>query len=133
MISKNVIDQLRKQFGTVTHAMLQGMVATVRTDALDDLTFDDGMMKSDLSLVKKINQLDASTRALIDDRFRERTHQDSSTVVGARMESLSTAFYRSQALANSMKQVISDSLASQPSDPTDQPEPSPSAPTASSN
>ena len=113
MISKNVIDQLRKQFGTVTHAMLQGMVATVRPDALDDLTFDDGMMKSDLSLVKKINQLDASTRALIDDRFRERTHQDSSSIVGSRMESLSTAFYRSQALADSMKQVISDSLAKQ--------------------
>ena len=126
MISKNVIDQLRKQFGTVTHEMLQGMVATVRTDALDDLTFDDGMMKSDLTLVKKINQLDATTRALIDDRFRERTHQDSSSIVGARMESLSTAFYRSQALADSMKQVISDSLASQSSDPTSQPEPTPS-------
>ena len=131
MISKNVIDQLRNQFGTVTHAMLQGMVATVRTDALDDLTFDDGMMKSDLTLVKKINQLDASTRALIDDRFRERTHQDSSSVVGARMESLSTAFYRSQALADSMKQVISDSLASQSPEPTSQPEPS--APSSASS
>lgn len=116
MISKNVIDQLRKQFGTVTHAMLQGMVATVRADALDDLTFDNGMLKSDLTLVKKINQLDASTRALIDDRFRERTHQDSSSIVGSRMESLSTAFYRSQAIADSMKQLIEDSVASE-SDP----------------
>lgn len=131
MISKNVIDQLRKQFGTVTHAMLQGMVATVRVDALDDLTFDNGMMKSDLSLVKKINQLDASTRALIDDRFRERTHQDSSSIVGSRMESLSTAFYRSQRLADSMKQLISDTVASQSPEPTSQPEPS--APTSASN
>lgn len=130
MISKNVIDQLRNEFGTVTHAMLQGMVATVRADALDDLTFDDGMLKSDLSLVKKINQLDASTRALIDDRFRERTHQDSSSIVGSRMESLSTAFYRSQAIADSMKQLINDSVASK-SDPvgTD-PSPAPSSATA---
>ena len=123
MISKNVIDQLRKQFGTVTHAMLQGMVATVRADALDDLTFDNGMLKSDLSLVKKINQLDASTRALIDDRFRERTHQDSSSIVGSRMESLSTAFYRSQAIADSMQQLIKDSVASK-SDPDPSPAPS---------
>lgn len=122
MISKNVIDQLRKQFGTVTHEMLQGMVATVRADALDDLTFDNGMLKSDLSLVKKINQLDASTRALIDDRFRERTHQDSSSIVGSRMESLSTAFYRSQRLADSMKQLISDTVASKTAEPS-QPEP----------
>ena len=123
MISKNVIDQLRKQFGTVTHAMLQGMVATVRADALDDLTFDNGMLKSDLSLVKKINQLDASTRALIDDRFRERTHQDSSTIVGSRMESLSTAFYRSQAIADSMKQLIKDTVDSNSEPPA--PDPSP--------
>lgn len=123
MISKNVIDQLRNEFGTVTHAMLQGMVATVRADALDDLTFDDGMLKSDLSLVKKINQLDASTRALIDDRFRERTHQDSSSIVGSRMESLSTAFYRSKAIADSMKQLISDTVASK----SDLPDPSPSS------
>ena len=126
MISKNVIDQLRKQFGTVTHEMLQGMVATVRADALDDLTFDNGMLKSDLSLVKKINQLDASTRALIDDRFRERTHQDSSSIVGSRMESLSSAFYRSQRLADSMKQLISDTVASNKSE-LSQPESSPSS------
>lgn len=131
MISKNVIDQLRKQFGTVTHEMLQGMVATVRADALDDLTFDNGMLKSDLTLVKKINQLDASTRALIDDRFRERTHQDSSSIVGSRMESLSSAFYRSQRLADSMKQLISDTVASQSPEPTSQPEPS--APTSASS
>lgn len=128
MISKNVIDQLRKQFGTVTHAMLQGMVATVRADALDDLTFDNGMLKSDLTLVKKINQLDASTRALIDDRFRERTHQDSSTIVGTRMESLSTAFYRSQAIADSMKQLIKDTAASK-SESAD-PSPAPSSESA---
>lgn len=130
MISKNVIDQLRKQFGTVTHAMLQGMVATVRADALDDLTFDNGMLKSDLTLVKKINQLDASTRALIDDRFRERTHQDSSSIVGSRMESLSTAFYRSQRLVDSMKQLISDTVASNKSEPS---QPEPSAPSSASN
>ena len=127
MISKNVIDQLRKQFGTVTHAMLQGMVATVRADALDDLTFDNGMLKSDLSLVKKINQLDASTRALIDDRFRERTHQDSSTIVGSRMESLSTAFYRSQAIADSMKQLIKDTVDSNSEPPAPDPSPAPSS------
>lgn len=130
MISKNVIDQLRKQFGTVTHEMLQGMVATVRADALDDLTFDNGMLKSDLSLVKKINQLDASTRALIDDRFRERTHQDSFSIVGSRMESLSTAFYRSQRLADSMKQLISDTVVSNKSEPSQS---EPSASTSSSN
>ena len=127
MISNNVIDQLRKQFGTVTHAMLQGMVATVRADALDDLTFDNGMLKSDLSLVKKINQLDASTRALIDDRFRERTHQDSSTIVGSRMESLSTAFYRSQAIADSMKQLIKDTVDSNSEPPAPDPSPAPSS------
>lgn len=131
MISKNVIDQLRKQFGTVTHAMLQGMVATVRADALDDLTFDNGMLKSDLSLVKKINQLDASTRALIDDRFRERNHQDSTSIVGSRMESLSTAFYRSQAISDSMKQLIQDTVASKPEPSV--PDPSPSSSSVPAN
>lgn len=110
MANSNIVKTFRDKFGYVTHKMLSGLSETCSDDAFNNLTLENGMMHSDLILIKKIKQVDAATRALIDDRFRERVHKDSSSIVGTRHESLSTAFYRSQHIENEMKQVLNDAL-----------------------
>lgn len=94
-------------FGYCTLEMLRGNCKSVAEDPLQDLICDDGLLHSDLALLKK-TQFDASVRALVDMRFRPRVVASSESVVGTRHISLSEAFNACKSAASALDSAITD-------------------------